>query len=234
MNNKIFFEAYVYISKKKFIICAYNLNDLNKIYEHEYLLENNIEEIDFKKFHEFLDKNILKLEKKLNNFIKKIHVIISTNNSFNIQLSVKNDNNGNILTPKNLSYSLNEARDQCKKTLENKKIIHMLIKNYRIDNKDYFFLPENLKCNSYSLDVQFICLSYDLLRKLEYYLGKYQILINKILCAEYIESYFEDNSGDLFKKVMKITEGCNPNEVKFVNKIKKNKGFFEKFFNVFK
>jgi hypothetical protein len=51
-----------------------------------------------------------------------------------------------ILIFKNLNYLLNEAKDHCKKTIKKKKIIHMLIDNYQIDDKNYSFLPENLKC----------------------------------------------------------------------------------------
>ena len=40
---------------------------------------------------------------------------------FSIKLSIKG-NNGNLITPR-LSYSLNEAKEQCAKSLEKKNII---------------------------------------------------------------------------------------------------------------
>ena len=234
MSNNLFFETFLYVSKKKFIIYSSHFDKLEKIYKYEKFIENNSSDLDLEQLKEFLDNNILKLEKKIDKFIKNIYVVIDTKNFFNIKLSVKNYNNGNILTPGCLSYSLNEARDQCKKTLENKKIIHMLIDNYRVNNKNYSFLPKNLKCHKYSLDVRFICLSNNLIKELENCLEKYQISINKIICAEYVTSYFENNRDDFFKKTKKITDGCNSNEVEFHNKISRNVGFFEKFFNFFR
>ena len=103
---------------------------------------------------------------------------------------------------------------------------------YRINNNDYSTLPRNLICNNYSLDINFICLSINLVSKLEDCLQRYQISINKIISAQYVKSYF-NNKDDLFKNTKKITEGCNPNEVEFYVKTSKNKGFFEKFFNFF-
>ena len=233
MSNHVFFDAFIYLSKKKFSICAIHLKNSKKIYENKFLINNDIDRIDFEKFQDFLDNNIFKIEKTLNEYIKNIYIIIETKDFLNIRLSIKNYNNGKILTPSDLSYSLNEARYQCKKTLENRKIIHMLIDNYRINDRDYSFLPENLECNNYSLDIKFISLSHNLVKKLENCLEKYQISISKIISAEYVENYF-NNEDDLFKKTKKITEGCNPNEVEFYNKMRKNEGFFEKFFNFLK
>ena len=145
MSNNLFFEAFIYISKKKLIIYAFNLKNLEKIYENKFLIEHNIKGIDFKRLQDFLDSNILKLEKILNEFIKNIHIIIDTDDFLEVKLSIKNFNNEKILSARDLSFSLNEARYQCKKTLINQKIVHMLIDNYRIDDKDYSFLPNNLK-----------------------------------------------------------------------------------------
>ena len=136
MNDDLVFEVFILVSKNKFAISAMNYDTSEKIYEYELLIENNLNEFDFEKLQEFLDNNILKLEKNLKQFIKEVTLILETEDFLNVQLSVKNNNNGKILTLEDLSYSLNEAKDQCKKTLQNKKIIHMLIKNYLLDNNN--------------------------------------------------------------------------------------------------
>ena len=53
--------------------------------------------MDFEKFQEFLDDNVLKIEKTLKEFIKNINIIIETEDFSNIQISLKNYNNGRIL-----------------------------------------------------------------------------------------------------------------------------------------
>ena len=227
------YETYLYLGTKKFVICVIRVEDSKITYEKEMLLENNSNRLKPEELQKFLDNNILKVEKFLKQFVKDVIVIFDSNDFFPVLLSVKKNNNGNILTSQNLSYSLNEARDQCKKTIEQKKIIHMIIENYQIDNKEYFFLPENLKCNNFSLDIKFICLSNSLIKILEKSLERYHISIDQIISANYVENFFNEKS-DIFKNTRKITQGCNKNEVNFFNKINKNKGFFEKFFNFFR
>ena len=233
MKNESVFETYLYLSPKKIVICVIKIIDLTIVYEKKLLIENESDEIIFRKLQDFLDNNIFKLERTLNHFIENIFIVLDSKDFFPIHLSVKNDNGGNILTLEKLSYSLQDARYQCKKTINQKKIIHMLIENYLIDNKNFQFLPKQLECNNFSLDIKFICLSNNLIKNLENSLERYQISINHIISANYVENFFQNNH-DLFKKVRQITNGCNPNEVKFYNKTQKNEGFFEKFFNFFK
>jgi len=233
MDNDLDFVSYLYLSKDKFSICILKIPNLDLIYEKEILINNLYNELDFEQIKDFLDENIIKSEKILKYFIKNIFIILDTENFFPIFLSIKKDNGGNFLTLENLSYSLNDAKLQCKKTMDEKKIVHMLIDNYQIDNKDYSFLPKEIKCNYFSLDIKFICLSDIFIQNLEKCLSRYQISVDQIISANYVGDYFEDNN-DLFRKAWKITKGCNPNEIKFYNKNLNNKGFFEKFFNFFR
>ena len=113
------------------------------------------------------------------------------------------------------------------------KIIHMIIDNYCIDNKNFSYLPNDIKCQSFSLDLTFICLSNKLLKDLEKVMKKYQISINQILSYDYITKVFNGDDQNLCKKAKEIIEGFNENEVLIRKKIPKNKGFFEKFFNFF-
>jgi len=233
MDNDLDFVSYLYLSKDKFSICILKIPNLDIIYEKEILINNLYNELDFEQIKYFLDENIIKSEKILKYFIKNIFIILDSEDFFPIFLSIKKDNGGKFLTLENLSYSLNDAKLQCKKTMEEKKIVHMLIDNYQIDNKNYSFLPKEIKCNYFSLDIKFICLSDIFIQNLEKCLSRYQISVDQIISANYVRDYFEDNN-DLFRKVWKITEGCNPNEIKFYNKSLNNRGFFEKFFNFFR
>ena len=52
----------------------------------------------------------------------------------------------------------------------------------------------------------------------------------------YIKSFFDKESRgplDLFVVANKLNDGLNNNEVQLVSKSKENKGFFEKFFQLF-
>ena len=233
MNDDLVFKVFIHVSKNKFAISAMKHDTSEKIYEYELLIENNLNEFDFEKLQKFLDNNILKLEKNLKQFIKEVTLILETESFLNVQLSVKNNNNGKILTLEDLSYSLNEAKDQCEKTLENKKIIHMLINNFKINNNDYSKLPRDLICNNYSLDINFICLPLNYVRKIEDTINKYQISLNRLISMKYIENYFSSENLPLNEMAQKIIDCYNLNEVVLTSKKVKNKSFFEKFFHFF-
>ena len=81
----------------------------------------------------------------------------------------------------------------------------------------------------FSLDLKFICISNNIINKLEKILKKYQISLKKVVNANYVKEFFVNSEQDLCFLSKKIIEGCNPNEVMFVNKIKKNQGFLKNF-----
>ena len=53
------------------------------------------------------------------------------------------------------------------------------------------------------------------------------------MCGGYIKNFFKDEKGELSEKALKLKDGLNVNEVILVPKNIKNKGFFEKFFQLF-
>ena len=109
----------------------------------------------------------------------------------------------------------------------------MIIQNYLINEKNHTSFPENTKCNSLALDVKFICLSNDLIKNVEVILKKYQISLKKVVNANYINNFLNEDEDNIFLMSKKIIVGHNSNEVLLVDKIPKNRGFFEKFFSFF-
>ena len=146
---------------------------------------------------------------------------------------MKKNNYENPVSLQVLNHLLYETKDYCKKTLDNNKIIHMLITNYQVDNKSYSYLPKDVKCSSFSFNVKFYCISNILIKNFENIFKKYQISLNKVVNAKYLQEYLSDKEKDIFLNAKKIINGHNPNEVTLVEKIRKNHGFFEKFFNFF-
>ena len=233
MDKNFEFDTYLFISSNKIIISINNKKSFETIYKKEKLLNNSSKNLPYEKFDEFLNDNIFLIEKDLKNFIKKINLIIKSENFSPMQLSLKQNNNDNTISQQSLNYLLNEAKNQCKKSMKQKKIIHMIIDNYLIDNKNFAHLPEQMKCHSFSLDISFICLQLNVIEKFEKILKKYQISLNQILDANYIESFFNKEDIDIFNMGNKIINGVNRNEVKIINKKITKSGLFERFFNLF-
>jgi len=232
MDDYLNFETYLSLSSKKFTISV-NTEIKKKIYEKELTFKKDISNIDLDKLDHFLNENIFKIEKLLKNFVKNIYIIIDCEEFFPIDISLKKKNYGEFITTQNLNYILNEARDQCSSTLVDKKIIHILIDKYLIDDKKFSNLPQNLKCNHFSLDINFICLPLNFIKKIENILSKYQISINRLISMKYLESLFLDQNIDLSEMAEKVIDGHNLNEVVLSSKKSENMSFFEKFFHFF-
>ncbi len=226
------YETYLLVSSKKIVISV-NSDFEKKIYHEELIVESDLSLKNFEKLEVFLNQNIFKIEKKFKSFIEKIIVILDLNVFFPVKISIKKDNYNNYLNFKSLKHLLYEAQDCCKKTIDNRRVIHMLIKNYKVDNKNYSNFPDNINCHNYSLDLEFICISDDLIKGLESILKKYHISLNHILSANYVEQFFSPDDNNIFSTSKKIINGLNPNEVLLLEKTDKNQGFFEKFFNFF-
>ena len=233
MNEELKFETYLFIGSKKLVICVIEKKTFKILFKEEKLLDDHNEDSNLKKLDNFLAKNIFKIEKILKNFVKDINIILDDKEFFPIEISIKKDHNGNSISQENLINPLNVLKNLCQFSFKDKKIIHMLIENYQIDGKDYSFLPENLKCNNFSLDIKFICLSKNLIEHYESVLKRYHILVNQILNAEYIEQFQDQQNPNIYTTASRIISGYNKNEIFLVNKTQKNKGFFEKFFDLF-
>ena len=233
MNKEINFETFLFVGFKKIIISVNKKDNFKTVHKKEIKFSNELNQFQLNRLNDFLDENIFFIEKKLNYLIQNIYIILEHKEFIPIGISIKKQNYGNIIKKENLIYSLNEIKSYCKKTLEGKKIIHMLIDNYIADNNSYSLLPKNLKSDYFSLDIRFICLPDNIVKNLEDILKKYQIAIQQIVEASYIINSNKQSVEDIFLKTKNILEGSNNNEVKILKKMRKNKGFFEKFFNLF-
>ena len=233
MNKEINYETFLFIGLKKFIIHVNHKDDFKIIHKSEMNFPNELNGLQFDKLINFLDENIFYIEKKFNYFIQNIYIILEHNEFTPIGISIKKQNYGKIILKDDIIYSLNEIKNYCKKTFDGKKIIHMLIDNFIVDNKSYSLLPENLKGNNFVIDVNFICLPNRIIKNLEKILKKYQIIIQQLVEMNYVSKLSLETNDDVFLTTKKAVEGSNINEVKLLEKINKNKGFFERFFDFF-
>ena len=83
------------------------------------------------------------------------------------------------------------------------------------------------------LSVKFISISTDLTSVFEKLLEKHQIQVNQYMSGEYIQNFFSKDADELSMMASKLKNGFNKNEVRLISKNIENKGFFEKFFQLF-
>ena len=89
MIEKTSFETFIYISKNKYQIFVYDKNKSINLYDNELLINDEIALSNLDQLSKFLDENIYKIEKKVNNFIKSVIVIIEDDNILNTSISLK-------------------------------------------------------------------------------------------------------------------------------------------------
>ena len=130
MSSDFDFSTYLFLSKNKIIISVYKENDFEKVYEKELIINEQFNHINYQELDKFLNENIFRIEKILDNFVKKITIIFDIDEFFFVELSIKKKDSDNLINLKSLNYLLYEAKENCKKTIDDKRIIHLIIRNF--------------------------------------------------------------------------------------------------------
>ena len=233
MTEELDFETYLYVSSDKFQIFLFDKKKLINLYKKDLNLNKKFDFYNLENLTKFLDENIFKIEKLAGNFIKNIFLIIENEDNLNVNIAIKKKNYESSINKKSLESNLIEIKDLFKENYQEQTIMHMIIENYILDNKSYSSFPTNLKSKDLCLEVNFVSVSNDLVFIFDKLLEKYQIKISHYLCGKYIKFYFKDNNIELSEMACNLKNGNNHNEVLLIPKNIENKGFFEKFFQLF-
>ena len=224
------FETFLYISKNKYQIFVYDKNNLKNLYHEE--IENN-DEVELNILSKFIDDNIYKIEKLIKNFIRNIILIIEDEKVLDIGISLKKKNYEKNIDQKQLENSLVEVKDIFKENYQDLIIMHMII----VEKENNFSLSNDNKNDDYLfLEVNFISIPNNFTFNFDKLLENHQIKIKCYMSSCYIKSFFDKESREsmeLFVMANKLNDGLNKNEVQLVSKDKENKGFFERFFQLF-
>ena len=231
------FDIYIDLSSKKLSISAFQKLAGHSTFFKEYncLTNLNKNQLNFTNTEKIIEKNIFEIEKETGEFLNDIYLMVETPESISINLSVIKDNEGKKIEKKNVQYLVQDAKHQILRTYHNKKIIHIIISNYVIDNVVYNYLPLDINCNKFSIDIKFICFPKNLIKKLEEIFNNHEIFINKIICSNYAKSFTKNMSyANICESGLKLVQGMNKQEVAIIPRKLEKKGFFERLFYFFK
>ena len=232
MIEDLDFETYLYISKDKFQIFVLNKKKLKNLYSQELKIDHQFDFKDLNILLNFLDRNIYKIEKLIGNFIKNIILIVENEKNLKINMGIKKSYETS-LKQKSFSSNLTELKDLFKKNYQDQTIMHMCIINYIIDGKRYSSFDTKLINDYFCIEVSFIAIDNKLVFAFDNVLEKYQIKIKQYMCGNYINNFIGDTGDEISIIANKLINGLNINEITIVPKHKENKGFFEKFFQLF-
>ena len=223
------FETFLYISKNNYQIFVYDKNNLKNLYHEEIEPDN---EIKLNVLSKFIDDNIYKIEKKIKNFIRNIILIIEDDKVLDIGISLKKKNYEKNKDRNQLKKSLIEAKDIFRENYQDLEIMHMVIS----EKENNISINDAIKGDYLFLEVNFISIPCQFTFNFDKLLENHQINIKRYMSGDYIKSFFDiesKESMELFVMANKLNDGLNKNEIQLISKSKENRGFFEKFFQLF-
>ena len=233
MIEEIDFETFLYVSNEKYQVSVFDKKKLKNLYNEELKFDYKFNSLDFNSLTKFLDENIYKIEKLVGDFVKNIILIIESDKNLNVNISIKKKLYDNFLSQKHLENNLIELKDLYKENYQDQSIMHMIIINNTINDEKYSRFNNNVKGKNFFLEVNFISISNELIISLNKNLEKYQIKVSQYMCGNYIKNFFDNDQNEISLKAHRLINGQNVNEVALVAKDIENKGFFEKFFQLF-
>ena len=156
---------------------------------------------------------ITSLEKDSDEYINTVNLMIDSPKMLSVNISFSKRLDGSKLKKTNIQFLVQEAKQQILKHYTDYNIAHIVINNYKIDNVDYSYLPEDIKCNFISLDIFFICLPEKLVLYFKDIFSKFNILINQIICSSYAKSINYKNKLNLTDYTSFVDVGFNKTSV---------------------
>ena len=168
---------------------TFNRNNINETFyfESEFFTNRSNLELQIQKIVTFL-------EESTNEYIDNVNLMIDSPKMLPVGISLSKKLDGSKLKQTNIQFLVQEAKQQILKYYTDHNITHIIINNYKIDDVDYSYLPDEIKCNFISLDILFICLPIDLVLYFKNIFSKSNILVDQIICSSYAKSInYKDN-----------------------------------------
>jgi len=233
MIEKPDFETFLYISENQYTIFVDDKKNSKNLYKQEFKIDDKINPDDLSYLPKFLDENIYRIEKLVGNFIKDITLIIENDKILNTDIGIKKKDSEQLQNQDNIKNYLMEVKDSFKENYQDQVIMHMLINDSDENSIKNLSYDSDTNEGYLYLSVKFISISNNLTSVFEKLLEKHQIQVNQYMSGEYIQSFFGTDISELSIMASKLKNGLNKNEITLVSKNTENKGFFEKFFQLF-
>tara|TARA_B100000780_G_scaffold247041_2_gene191828 strand:+ start:1820 stop:2929 length:1110 start_codon:yes stop_codon:yes gene_type:complete len=212
MSNKNF-DVYFDCGASKLRTIALNKeNSKNYFYEESNFFFNH-ENIEIE-----IQKMVSSIENNTKEYLKEVNLIIDSPKMLSISISISKKLDGSKLKEKDIQFLIQDAKQQILGNYNNINITHIIIKNYKIDEIEYTFLPDDISCNLISLDIFFICLPQEIVEYYKKIFFKLDISVNKIFCSSYAKSINYIDNFSLIENISFIDIGFNKTSMTCYNK----------------
>tara|TARA_B100001173_G_scaffold173703_1_gene149988 strand:- start:323 stop:1489 length:1167 start_codon:yes stop_codon:yes gene_type:complete len=205
MNEKSL-NVFIDFGSSKIRLGIYNKETSKNIFilEKDCISNFTTNNFDIKNSNEIIKDLIKSAERKVNNHIKDINLMIDTPDMFSIDISIKKNFDSKKYSINDINSLLNEAKSLVQKNYINKKIIHMIVKKFIFDDQEFFEIPnEDFNYNSLIVELKFICFADQIWKKLQDSFGNNHLNIDNLYCSSYVRSSsYNSLFNDFNKKVI--------------------------------
>ena len=157
--------------------------------EKECISNFDLKNFDIKNSNEIIKDLIKSAEKKINNHITNINLMIDTPDMFSLDISIKKSSDNKSQLKNDVKSLLNEAKGLVQKNYFDKKIIHMIIKKFIFDDEEYFEIHDKeINYNSLILELKFICFDNQIWKNLQESFNRNYLNIDSLYCSSYVRS----------------------------------------------
>ncbi len=205
MNEKSL-NVFIDFGSSKIRLGIYNKETSKNIIilEKDCISNFNLNNFDIKNSNEIIKDLIKSAEKKINNHIKNINLMIDTPDMFSIDISIKKNSDSRQYSKNDIKSLLNEAKSLVQKNYLNKKIVHMIVKKFIFDDEEFFEIPnKEINYNSLIIELKFICFADQIWKNLQDNFNSNYINIDNLYCSSYVRSSsYNSLFNDFNKKVI--------------------------------
>jgi len=164
--------------------------------------------------NEIIKDLIKSAEKKINNHIKNINLMIDTPDMFSIDISIKKSSDNNQYSKNDIKSLLNEAKSLVQKNYLDKKIIHMIIKKFICDKDEFFEIPDKeINYSSLIIELKFICFDNQIWKNLQESFNNNYLNIDNLYCSSYVKSSSYNFQFNDFKKKIILDIGYGKSSI---------------------
>ena len=214
--NKKGLNTYIDFGSSRIRIGVFDLESSKNIFTSEKDCISNFNEkyFDISKSNEVINSLIKVAEKKIDNHIKNINLMIDTPDMFSIDISIKRTFDKKKYSNSDILSLLQEGKNLIQNNYLDKKIVHMIAKKFIFDDIEYFEIPnKELNFNSIIVDLKFICFSKNIFKKLQDIFNINHLVINNIYSSSYARSANYNLNFENYKKKIFLDIGYNKSTV---------------------
>ena len=183
------FQIFIDFGQSSLRACSFNKETKKVESQLELKIKNN-QSNNFSTEEELIEDLIFNLEKKNGEYLDEISLMVDNSNILLISLLIFKKSDEQILNDNFLKYIIDDAKFEISKNYPNHEIVHSIIKNFFLDEKEFSQIPKNLNHNKFAVEFNFFVYPKPFLENLRKIFAKQNVTIKKFIFSSYSKSIF--------------------------------------------